>query len=305
MMPKEFNYTTGILVEWGRMSIQNADTSGHLAELEESILQSDSLKSDLRSDLDLILEGMKQAVILLGQEDIIGMTRDEDEWSDASDAFDMLDMLVYLLQGVEFIFNKHKTRIAEDILVKLETAYESASELFFSPDFSALRLVTFNERRRESLAAVRPEFHYLFPWQLLQNDEESSILSIIAEHFHELNVSEKLPEAIVQNLIFYIGEIQRDITLSRFLQDENRIAKMVKETLTVHWSFRLWRATQLEGNKRLLPKNVEQRGIGQVSRSVLKQRGLSPQDRFALAVTAACYAPGIEDADRVNLLFQV
>ena len=44
------------------------------------------------------------------------MTSDEDEWSDAADAFDMLDMLVYLLQGVEFIFNKHKTRIAEDIL---------------------------------------------------------------------------------------------------------------------------------------------------------------------------------------------
>ncbi len=304
MMPTEFNYTTGILMEWGRMAVQDADALEYLAELEESILQSDSLDKDIRADLDLILEGVKQAVSLLGQEDLIGMTRDEDEWSDAADAFDILDTLVYLLQGVEHIFHKHKNSIAEDILTKLETAYDDASEMFFSPDFSTLRLATFNERRRDSLAGVRPEFHYLFPWHLLQNDEECSILSTLAEHYHELNVPEKLSEAVTQNLIFYIGEIQKDRTLSRFLLEENRIAVMVKETLATHWAFRLWRAAQSEGYKRLLPKDVELRGIGSVSRAVLKQLGLSAQDRFVLAVTAACYAPGIEDIERMSLLFQ-
>ena len=37
MMPTEFNYTTGILMEWGRMAVQDADALEYLAELEESI----------------------------------------------------------------------------------------------------------------------------------------------------------------------------------------------------------------------------------------------------------------------------
>jgi hypothetical protein len=304
MMPSEFNYTTGMLIELGRMAVQDTDVLDYLAELSESVLQSDSLDNDLRADLDMILQEVKQAMKLLDQVGIIGLTSDEDEWNDVSDAFDTLDLLVYLIEGIEYIINQNNVRITEDIHNRLETAYGEASEMFFSPDYSTLRLATFNERRQDSLAGILPEYHYLFPWQLLQNDEKCSILSTLAEYSHELHASEKLPEAIVQNLIFYLGEIQKDKILSRFLQEEKQISMMVKETLTNHWAFRLWRAAQSEGCNRLLPKEVEQKGIGLVSRAVLKQHGLSEQDRLALAVSAACYAPGIEDSERMALLFQ-
>ena len=305
MIPTEYKYTTEMLLEWGQLAIQETDADENLAEVEEAVLQSDTLASDIRTDLPSIFAGAADAFRILNQEEMIGVTQDEDAWIDGADAFDMLDDLVYLLVGVKHLIWKHDPGLANEILNQLEPAYESVSEKFISSDFSSLRLATFNENRRNFLTGIHPEFHYLFPWHALQNEESTSILTTLAEHYNNLSHPDKLPSEISRNLFFYIAEIQSDKILSRHLRKENYVLLKLQEMLKAHWAFPLWRSCKSEGYKRLLPEEVEKQGVISVSSKLLKQHGLQQsQDQFVLDVSAAFYAPNIEDSERIKRLLQ-
>jgi hypothetical protein len=72
--------------------------------------------------------------------------------------------------------------------------------------------------------------------------------------------------------------------------------------LDTHWTLPLLRFVEQINLDKVLPEMVEQKGVARLSRSLEQGSTLSVQDRFALGLSAALFAPDIEEAERLKLL---
>ena len=308
MKTPEYNQTTEILLEWGRLFLQknsDTDTEDALKEIETVFLRTDDLSATgVSEDIDQIASGMKEAVDTLQDSDIIGATPDDEYWYNATDAFELLDAGVYLMEAAEWLIRRKNEQLADRILSRVETIYKDVTDTLFSAGFSPLRLATYNEWRRDAIADIPEDRHFLFPWYDQMNDEPSGILTVLADHVHHLDKSELLPEELTRQLRLYMAEIQRDQVLRRHICEENVIARAIRSELDTHWSIRLRHAARMEGYKHLLPEDIEMRGIENVSRAVFNEKKLSPAERFAIAVAGACFAPGMVEKERTDILLE-
>lgn len=306
MNTSRYNQITEILLEWGRLFLQqDSDNDDYLDELEAVFLRTEELpNTGIKEDIDQIVSGMKEAADTLQHADIIGATPDDEEWYNVTDAFNILDAGVYMMEAADGLIRQKDEQLAEQFLSRIETVYKDVSESIFSAGFSPLRLATYNEWRKDSLADKAEDQHYLFPWHDQMNDEPSGILTVLADHVHRIDKTDLLPEELTGQLRLYVAELQRDPVLRRHVLEENVITRAIKSELAAHWSVRLRHAARIEGYKRLLPEDVEVRGIENISRAVFNEKNLSPAERFAMAVAGACFAPGMVEKERTDILLE-
>ncbi len=300
MSATELHSTTKSFLEWGRLSLSHHAGKHDFPEnLEKAVFSHENLDSELRHDLDLIIKNAQEALDLLSQPDILELADDYPSWDEALKAFNRLDHLVYFMEAAEKLLPQKDKQLADELLKIAVDAYEQVSTFFFSPEFSALRLTVFQEHRRKVLNDIPAEQHYLFPWYDLYSHVDSDALLLIAEH---LNQPENLPREIKAELPSFYAEIQKDLVLKNYIREQQHLSRRFNEMLETHWSLRLLRFVEQINLDTVLPEMVEQKGVAKLSRALEQGPALSVQDRFALGLSAALFAPDIDEAERLKLL---
>jgi hypothetical protein len=296
---------TNALLEWGRLFLQGREQSQErLEDLAQAALAAPGLAEALRHDLDSLIEDARHALTVLGSADILDLTEDDAAWAEALDAFTCLDRLVLLMEAVDRVLGESDRHLADELLKALSNVYEQASDFFFSPSFSALRLTVFQDQRRAALETIAPEYHYLFPWHDQHHDVAPDALHLLADHWHHLDQPELLPEEHRTDLLFFQTVIQQDTLLLHHIAEQNRIARHLSATFAAHWPLRLWRAVQTLGLDPIPAHGLTDNELTRRTLTILRHPSTTPPERLALVVAAACFAPGIPDADRADLLAQ-
>jgi len=302
MIPNELHISTINFLEWGRLSFRDHIEQQELLEhLGKDVFSYEKLGLELRHDLDLIIKKALEALDFLNQPDILDMTEDDSDKASVLEAFDRLDNLVFFMEAAERLLAPKDEKMAEELLQKTTRCYKQVTSFFFSHDFSALRLSTFHKYRRKALEYIRPEQHYLFPWYDLFNKVDSDTLFLIAEN---INQPDNLPREIKDELPLFYAEIQQDQVLKNYIQKQSLIARKFVKLLDTHWSLRLWRFVEEINLDKILPEMVEQKAAVRLSQSLLQSSTMTIQDRFALGLSAALFAPDIDEAERFKLLEQ-
>ena len=302
MTPAELHISTKNFLEWGRLSLRDHIEQHELLEtLEQEVFSHNNLGLELRHDLDLIIKDALEALDFLNQPNILDMTEDYSDKTLALEAFEKLDQLVLFMKAAERLLAPKDEKLAEELLPATTKAYDQVASFFFSPDFSALRLTVFQGYRKNALKDIRPEQHYLFPWYDLYNNVDSETLLLIAEY---LNHPEDLPQEIKDELSLFYVEIQQDQVLKNYIQKQSLTSRQFGKMLDTHWSLRLWRFVEQINLDKILPEMVEQKGVAKLSRSLHQGPGLNVHERFALGLSAALFAPDIDEAERLKLLEQ-
>ena len=300
MFSTELHSTTKSFLEWGRLSlIHHAGEQDFPENLEKGIFTHEDLDRHLRHDLDQIIKNAREALDFLNKPDILGLMDDDPSWNQALGAFERLDHLVYFMEAAERLLLHKNEKLADELLKIATDAYDQVSSFFFSQDFSALRLTVFQEHRKKVLKDIRSEQHYLFPWYDLYSHVDSDALSLIAEH---LNHPGNLPEDIKDLIPVFLADIQTDKVLSNYIQEQQLLSREFGKMFETHWSLRLLRFVEQIKLDKVLPEMVEQKGVARLSRSLEQGSKLSVQDRFALGLSAALFAPDIDEAERLKLL---
>jgi hypothetical protein len=299
-MATELHSTTKSFLEWGRLTlIHHASEQDFPENLEKGIFSTEDMERQLRHDLDLIIKNSREALDFLNKPDILDLTDDDNSWNRALEAFARLDQLVFFMEAAEKLLPQKDKKLADELLKNAADAYEQVSAFFFSPDFSALRLTVFQEHRKKALKDIHPDQHYLFPWYDLYSQVDSDALPLIAEH---LNSPGNLPENIKDDIPVFLADIQTDKVLSNYIQEQQLLSREFNKMLDTHWTLRLLRFVEQINLDKVLPEMVEQKGVARLSRSLEQGSTLSAHDRFALGLSAALFAPNIEEAERFKLL---
>ncbi|MBF0120740.1 MAG: hypothetical protein HQK79_18075 [Desulfobacterales bacterium] len=311
MNTNDKNTIIDIVIQWGKIFMQKEKFPNYLSSLEDDFLSSidDNLESEIKSGTSFIIQSSHDATYALSQPEILGVTPDDEEYYKIEDAFLKLDNLVYLYEGLDTLLKKQNENLIRDISVFLDDTLTKINEFFYESGFSALRLATLNESRKNIIEGIDESYSYLFPWYHLLNKEDSGILNILAVHYHEFakkrNDINKLPEILKDNLYFYLSEISSDQILKKYLEEHNTIFLSINQALTKHWAFRLWEASKSEGYKRLLSEDIEIRGIENISRAVLSDIPETNSERIVLATAGSCFAPDISEDLRVKTLLKI
>ena len=301
-MATELHSTTKSFLEWGRLAlIHRAGEQRFSEQLEKAVFSHKGLDLQLRNDLDLIIKNARNALDFISQPDILDLTDEDPSWEEALGAFKKLDRLVYFMEAAEKLLPQKNKKLADELLTIAADAYEHVSSFFFSSDFSALRLTVFQKHRIKALKDIPPEQHYLFPWYDLYSHVEPDSLPLIAEN---LNRPENLPEDIKDHIPVFLADIQTDKVLSNYIQEQQLFSRDLGKMFETHWSLRLLRFVEQINLDKVLPEMVEQKGVARLIRSLEQGSTLSVQDRFALGLSAALFAPNIDEAERLNLLEQ-
>lgn len=296
---------TNALLEWGRLFLQGREhNQERLEHLAQAALSAPGLAEALRHDLSAVLDDARHALTVLGSADILDLTEDDAAWAEALDAFTRLDRLAFLMEAVDRVLGKSDRQLADELLQALSDVYEQTSDFFFSPSFSALRLTVFQNQRRAALETIAPEFHYLFPWHDQHHYVAPDALHLLADHWHRLDQPELLPEEHRTDLLFFQAEMQQDTILQHHVAEQNRIARQLSATFAAHWSLRLWRAVQTLSLDPIPAHGLTDNELTRRTLTILRHPSPTPLDRLALAIATACFARGIPDADRADLLAQ-
>jgi len=302
MIPTELHISTKNFLKWGRLSLRDhIDQQELLETLEQEIFSYENLGLELLHDLDLIIKDALEALDFLNQPDILDIKEDDSAEAEALESFVRLDQLVFFKEAAERLLVPKEEKLAEELLQATTRAYEQVTSFFFSPDFSALRLTVFQEYRKNALIDIRPEQYYLFPWYDLFNNVNSDTLFLIAEN---INQPENLPREIKDELPLFYAEIQQDKVLNKYIHEQHRLSRQFNKILETHWLLRLWRFVEQISLDKILPEMVEQKGVVRLRQSLVQSSGLTDQDRFALGLSAALFAPDIDEAERLKLLEQ-
>ncbi|MEE4357732.1 MAG: type III-E CRISPR-associated protein Csx30 [Desulfococcaceae bacterium] len=297
-----YNTVTDIFLEWGRICLQKESFPDFLSHLEKNLPENrTALKKDLEKGIAELSEDLDSACELLMDTAIINAGQEDEIWYEAEVAFTTFDRAVWLMEAIEHIIRKDDRTVAEDLLSMLGAKLKQTSAFLYEPDFSSLRFCSFNGMRQGNIETCREDRSFLFPWHHLFSDADSDLLTILAEHWHE---PENLPEVAKKNLPLWLSEIRRDPGLKAWIEKENAVCRALEKTLAEHWSFRFLQAAQMEGYSHILPESVEALGYENVTHAVLSQSSLTPGMRFLIAVAGACYAPGIEEERRLDLLLE-
>ncbi|WP_291323229.1 type III-E CRISPR-associated protein Csx30 [Desulfonatronospira sp.] len=302
MMETELHSTTKSFLEWGRLSLsQHTGERDFPDGLEKSILAHEDLGREFRNDLDKIIKAAREALDFLNKPELLRLTDDDLSWNQVIEAFDRLDQLVQFMEATEKLLPHNNQQLADELLKIAADAYEQVSEFFFSPEFSSLRLTVFQEHRRTVLQDIHPENHYLFPWYDLYSHVDPDALPLIAEHISD---PENLPQDIKNELPAFLADIQNDKVLRDYIREQHLALKQLEKMIETHWSLRLLRFVEQINLDKILPEMVEQKGAARLSRSLQQSSTLSVQDRFALGLSAALFAPDIKETERLKLLEQ-
>ena len=301
-METELHSTTKSFLEWGRLSLsQHTGERDFPDSLEKSILAHEDLGREFRNDLDKIIKAAREALDFLNRPELLRLADDDLSWNQVIEAFDRLDQLVQFMEAAEKLLPYKDKLLADELLKIAAAAYEQVSEFFFSPEFSSLRLTVFQEHRRKVLQDIQPENHYLFPWYDLYSHVDPDALPLIAEHISD---PENLPQDIKNELPAFLADIQNDKVLSDYIREQHLALKQLEKMIETHWSLRLLRFVEQINLDKILPEMVEQKGAARLSRSLQQGSTLSVQDRFALGLSAALFAPDIKETERLKLLEQ-
>lgn len=307
MIASPLHPSTEALLEWGKSVLMAEDQEqGRRDDLAAQAFAGD-LAEDLCEDVARISRDATKALAVLSHPEILDLTEDDAIWDEALEALACLDRVVHLQEAVDGLVRTRNAKLADECLETLRLAYSMASSHFFIHDVSALRLIPLQYLRRQALAALRPDVHYLFPWYNLHNDLEPDILSLLAEHYGHLTEPGRLPVPLQDNLPFFLNEIQTDTVLARYLAKQHAVATSLSNTLQGHWALRLWRAAATLAETAVLSKPIKGHDIASLAQFLLTQATqtmTSAPERLALAVATACFAPGLEDADRCQLLLE-
>jgi len=301
-----YNIGTDILLEWGQVFLQPEAFPEFLSDIEEEALSlGESLDTHLKQGTARIAAEAASARDILGASDIIGLTPDDEKWYEAEAAFSSLDLMIYMTEAMARMVRKENALLADTLLAELDEQMCLTADFLHGDAFSPLRLISFNEMRKNMLEGIGEDHRYLFPWYELLSEEDSGLLELLITHYHELNRAGELPELLRGNLPFYLAELGRDRELEKYLRTENAISLSLEKTFRRHWAFGLRNAARSAGHRRLLPEEVETLGIERISRGILAQKPQVPQDGLVLAVTGACFAPEIEEDRRIRLLLDM
>ena len=300
MMETELHSTTKSFLEWGRLALsQHTGERDFPDSLEKSILAHEDLGREFRNDLDKIIKAAREALDFLNKPELLRLADDDLSWNQVIEAFDRLDQLVQFMEAAEKLLPYKDKLLADELLKIAADAYEQVSEFFFSPEFSSLRLTVFQEHRRKVLQDIQPENHYLFPWYDLYSHVDPDALPLIAEHISD---PENLPQDIKNELPAFLADIQNDKVLSDYIREQHLALKQLEKMIETHWSLRLLRFVEQINLDKILPEMVEQKGAARLSRSLQQGSTLSVHDRCALGLSAALFAPDIEETERLKLL---
>jgi hypothetical protein len=301
------NPETNLLLEWGKTALQKKKIPEYLAEIERDLDNIGLLvKDNLEMDLMAVVKQAKSARGVVGDISIVtGLAQEDWEWSDVLYSFDAFDMVVFLMAGIDGVLRNRDAVFAGRLFNMLQIELEEIFGLLFSETFSALRFVAFNQRRKNRLRLIEASSRYLFPWYELACDLSPAVVDELAGSYH-LFAAEKLPEHIPdyirEDIDYYIFEVTRDKALNDYIRTENKLLLMLDRTVQEHWALRLWNSAQKAAVNRLLPETVESVGLSKVSASVLKTGGASFVDEMLMDFVKACYAPDLNEAERIEIL---
>lgn len=298
-----YNIGTDILLEWGQVFLQPETFPEFLSEIEEEALSLDaSLETYLEEGTARIAGEAASAREILEAPDIIGLTPDDEKWYEAEAAFYALDLTVYLSEALAHTVRKKNVLLADTLLAELDKQTDLTADFLHDDAFSPLRLIPFNEIRKNMLESIGEKHRYLFPWYELMSEEDPGILELLIAHYHNLGSAAKLPESLRGNPSFYLAELSRDAELGGYVRTENAISFSLDRTFSQHWAFRLWNAARSAGYGRLLPEKAEIMGIESVSRAIFERKPRSESEKIIRDITGACFAPEIEEDRRIQML---
>ena len=303
-----YNTPTILLLKWARVYLQRKVFSNYLERLASEIWEFEETPEPyILEDVSLIIQQAKLGKEYLSQETILGITTDDCEWNNSIIAFEQIDNLIFISEAIENLFKDKNPSFTEQCFEILDVELIQMSDFFYDGDVSPLRWVQFNKIRKRKLDVIKSQEHYQFPWYELMIDEPSDLLSLLGSCFHILTNNSQinnLPDVLKKNLEIYTYEINRDEKLKRFLIQQNEVSLALEETFSTHKAFSIWHAGRYIGYEKIIPEEVDKIGYEKVTKKILNNKSENKQNQLILKMSEACFAPGIDSHQRVQMLLR-
>ncbi len=298
---------TGLLLEWGRTSLQAEKFPDHLCDIRREI-DGFNIDADLLQEAaSCLVEDAGKSLKIIGGLKIVDLTPADPEWSDVLSSLAAFDNIVFLMEGLRVCFGSGSNINAQTAAESLSKELNNITGMLFLEDFSFLRLTPYNQWRRSRTDSTEEPARYLFPWNDMFSDEPAGLILDLSEHYHHLKhmpPHARIPEYLQRGAEFYLSELSRDSRLHAFIQEQNHVIRSLEETARRHWSLRLWNAAKKAAMERILPENVEAVGLEAAAKKAL-QKQPSPGGELVMDVLQACYGPGQDEQSRIAMLLQL
>ncbi|MCP4107580.1 MAG: hypothetical protein GY749_18895 [Desulfobacteraceae bacterium] len=293
---KHIKYTQSldILLKWGRIHLFQQDTE-ELRELEQEWEKQKDHGDSLDSGLEILKKHVEQTLDHLHGSDSVDL--DPDEALYIKSGLRAFDSVIFLAHALEFF--PDADNIAENFH---NTTEELVHQVIIDREPPGLRLIPFNNWRREILKNIPFDIHYLFPWYSSWAELPEEFHDTLAENWHDFIKGQMEYPYLDKSLLnAMLAELESDSPLFNRIRNEARLFQLMPEAVEQSLALRLF-AIQDQG---ATPDYSENTALAYAAVRVIDIPVRTEAEKAEQLFFAGFCGPFLDTGQRLDLLSQV
>ncbi|MCP4353209.1 MAG: hypothetical protein GY795_47770 [Desulfobacterales bacterium] len=289
-----YTQSLDILLKWGRIHLFQQDTE-ELRELEQEWEKQKDHGDSLGSGSEILKKHVEQTLDHLHGSDSVDL--DPDEALYIKSGLRAFDNVIFLAHALEFF--PGADNIAEDFH---NTTEELVHQIIIDREPPGLRLIPFNNWRRDILKNIPFDIHYLFPWYSSWAELPEEFHDTLAENWHDFIKGQMEYPYLDKSLLnAMLAELESDRLLFNRIRNEARLFQLMPEAVEQSLALRLF-AIQDQGPAPDYSKNP---GLAHASVRVIDIPVRTEAEKAEQLFFAGFCGPFLNTGQRLDLLSQV
>lgn len=284
------NKPLDLLLKWGQINLFQQDAE-ELRQLEQEWKKQKYPGPFLDSGLEILKKDVEQTLDHLHGSG----AADPDEALYIKSGLKAFDNVIFLAEALEFF--PGADNIAEDFH---NTTEELVHQVTIDHEVPGLRLIPFNNWRREILKNIPSDVHYLFPWYCSWAELPEEFHDILAENWHDLIKGKmEFQDLDKSDLSALLAELESDRPLFNRIRNEARLFQLMPEAVEESLALRLF-AIRDQG-----PVRLSAPGLAHAATRVIDIPVRTEAEKAEQLFFAGFCGPFLNTRQRLDILSQV